>query len=440
MIITIDGPSGTGKTTVAKRVAEKLHFSYFDTGAMYRAVTWLALQKKIDLDDETAVFELLQNFHFRIEEKEGAKRYFVGENDVTQAIRTPEINTNVSKVAALLPVRKSLWKIQHEFAKNGDAVFEGRDIGSVVFPEAEVKVFLTARPEVRAQRRLKEYLEKHPQLASSMSEEQMLKDIMRRDELDSTREHAPLTCPKDAVQIDTSELTLDQVVEKILEHKGQEVKWPKGNLLYRTILFLADCFFSLFYRHKVYGKEHFIPGGAIIAANHASYFDPPIAAISSPQEVHFLAKDYLFKVPLFGSFIRALNSHPVRGDAGDVAVFKLLTTLLKEGKKVILFPEGKREDEDRLEEIKPGMALLITRTGAFVQPLYIHGTFKVWSRYRKLPKLSGTTASVWGSPIRYDAFKHLEKREAQEAFSLEVGRAINALRAWYEAGAKGTPP
>ncbi|MBI2743841.1 MAG: 1-acyl-sn-glycerol-3-phosphate acyltransferase [Chlamydiales bacterium] len=220
----------------------------------------------------------------------------------------------------------------------------------------------------------------------------------------------------------------------------REDSFSKGNLLYRSILSLAKLFFKLTYKHQVFGLEHFTHGGAIIAANHASFFDPPIGAISSPEEVHFLARESLFKFPLFGTLIRALNSHPVRGDAGDVAVFKTICSLLNEGKKVLLFPEGTREQSDKLEEIKPGMALLISRTGAFVQPLYIHGTFDIWSRYRKYPKLSGKTASVFGSPIRYESFAHLPKREANEAFSKELERSLNALRAWYEAGAHGSPP
>ena len=217
MIITIDGPSGTGKTTVAKRVAERLRFSYFDTGAMYRAITWFALQKKIDLKDEKAIRELLQAFAFRIEEKNREKRYFVGSTDVTEAIRAQEITARVSEVSALLPIRQALWKIQRDFAAHTpNALFEGRDIGSVVFPNAEKKFFLTARPEVRAKRRRDELLAKNPNLSKALDPQKMLDEIMRRDTYDSTREHAPLTCPKDAVVVDTSDLSIDQVVEKIL--------------------------------------------------------------------------------------------------------------------------------------------------------------------------------------------------------------------------------
>jgi cytidylate kinase len=442
MIITIDGPAGTGKTTVAKKVAERLHFSYFDTGAMYRAVTWEVLNKNIDLHDSSRLQNLLENFSFRIKEEEKSKRYFLRDEDVTEAIRSQEVTAKVSEVAALLPVRQALLKIQHEFATQGDVVFEGRDIGSVVFPQAEVKIFLTAKPEVRAKRRLDEILRKNPHQAKDLNPEKMLQDLMRRDELDSSREHAPLICPKDAHVIDTSDLSIEDVVHQILEYKIKKEKktFPKGNLLYRTILNLAKGFFKLLYRHRVYGQEHFLPGGAIIAANHASFFDPPIAAISSLEEVHFLAKESLFKIPLFGSLIRALNSHPVRGDAGDVAVFKQICALLKDGKKVILFPEGTRVEKDALEEIKPGVALLISRTGAFIQPLYIHGTYQVWNRFHKLPKLFGKTASVFGSPIFYESFAHLERREAQEAISQKLTETFTALRAWYETGAKGSPP
>jgi cytidylate kinase len=213
MIITIDGPAGTGKTTVAKRVAECLHFAYFDTGAMYRMVTWLILQEKTDITDLTAVQTVLDYFllNFNIE----GGRYFIGAKDVTQEIRKQEVTAFVSPVSALPIVRESLWKLQRNFATYGDSVFEGRDMGSVVFPDAEIKIFLTARPEVRAERRLLELLAKNPQL----DHEQVLADIQKRDEIDSTRTLAPLRCPEGAYQIDTSDLDLDQVVKEILEYK-----------------------------------------------------------------------------------------------------------------------------------------------------------------------------------------------------------------------------
>jgi 1-acyl-sn-glycerol-3-phosphate acyltransferase len=210
--------------------------------------------------------------------------------------------------------------------------------------------------------------------------------------------------------------------------------------LYRAVLFLAWCFFKLFYRHKVYGGQRDDCDAAIIASNHSSFYDPPILAISWPQEVHFLAREGLFKNPLFGVLIRKLNAHPVSGEPSDIGVFKLICGLLAEGKKIILFPEGKRGDVDELGELKLGIAMLVARSHSAVIPTYVHGTFKIWNRFHKFPKLWGKTACVFGSPIQWAQFAHLDKRQAQKALIDKLAESIRALRDWYEKGAKGTPP
>ncbi len=214
----------------------------------------------------------------------------------------------------------------------------------------------------------------------------------------------------------------------------------KMNWFYRFILGSVWCFFKIFYRHRVYGLEHFCDGGAIIACNHTSFYDPPVVAISAPEELHFLAREGLFKNPLFGALIRKLNSHPVSGDASDIAVLKLTCQLLNEGKKIILFPEGRRAFSDQMQPLKAGVAMLISRSKAFVIPTYVHGTYGIWSRKRKLPKLWGKTACVFGSPIRWEEFAALEKREAQAALTQKLAESIQALRRWYEAGTQGLPP
>lgn len=141
MIITIDGPSGTGKSTVAKRVAALLGFAFFDTGAMYRAVAWLLLSNNIEIDNAASIQEVLRNFHFQIHDVLGQKRYSVNGVDVTEAIRTPEISAKASSVAVLPQVREAMWKIQRQFAQDTDSVFEGRDMGSSVFPKLRLKFF-----------------------------------------------------------------------------------------------------------------------------------------------------------------------------------------------------------------------------------------------------------------------------------------------------------
>ncbi len=216
MIITIDGPSGTGKTTVARRVAEKIGFVYFDTGAMYRALTWLVLQKNVNVSNSVEIEALLPLFDFRVEDQKGIKKYFIADTDVTEIIRSRPITANVSKVAAQKEVRSSLLHIQHQFAKRQNVVFEGRDLGTVVFPLAEIKIYLNADPEVRAERRLQEMLQKNPEEEKQLNRDQMMHEIMCRDDYDSTREVAPLRCPFDAYEIDTGHLSIDQVVDAIV--------------------------------------------------------------------------------------------------------------------------------------------------------------------------------------------------------------------------------
>lgn len=216
MIITIDGPSGTGKTTVARRVAERVGFIYFDTGAMYRALTWLALEKNADLSDPQALDRLLLFFDFKIEEAGESKKYFIGDEEVTEVIRSRWVTAHVSQVAAQKSVRSALLKIQHHFAVERNVIFEGRDLGTVVFPNAEIKIYLTADPQIRAQRRLQEMRDKLPQ-EESQNVESVLADMIRRDELDSNREVAPLRCPVGAHQIDTTYMTLEEVISQVVD-------------------------------------------------------------------------------------------------------------------------------------------------------------------------------------------------------------------------------
>lgn len=209
MIITIDGPSGTGKTTIAKAVAKRLGYDYFDSGAMYRAVTHGLLKEHISLDDEEALRLFLKSFSLDMREEKGERHYFLHAEDVTQVIRSPQITAHVSEVAAQPAVRVALVRLQREFAQSHNAVFEGRDMGTVVFPQAGAKFFLTARPDVRAHRR-------HSELAHDLSREEVLAALHRRDHADSTRQHSPLRQADDAHLIDTSDLTIEEVVEAVL--------------------------------------------------------------------------------------------------------------------------------------------------------------------------------------------------------------------------------
>lgn len=213
MIIVIDGPSGSGKSTLAKKLSKQLHIPYFDTGAMYRSCCWFLLNEKVDLDNAKAVEHALDNFHFEIKKVDGELKYFVNNQDISLSIRDEEVTQHVSKVASYLFVRQKLVPIQREFGKNSDGIFEGRDMGTYVFPDADVKFFLYADPNIRALRRFEELKLNFP--LKTFEKDKVLLDLMKRDEYDSRREHSPLKQAKDAFLIDVSYLTIDEVFEKM---------------------------------------------------------------------------------------------------------------------------------------------------------------------------------------------------------------------------------
>lgn len=217
MIITIDGPVATGKSTIAKKLAQSIGYIYYDTGAMYRAVALEALRKKIDISNLDALEELLKTFDFRIKFNRGERSYILNGEDITHDLRTEEVSNYASKVSAIPQVREKLVELQRSLAHGLNAVFEGRDMGTVVFPDASLKIYLTGRDDVRAKRRFEELKAKYPDTCQNLTMEQVLKDLHERDAFDMNRPISPLKKAEDAYEIDTSDLSIDEVVFKILE-------------------------------------------------------------------------------------------------------------------------------------------------------------------------------------------------------------------------------
>lgn len=211
LVIAIDGPAGAGKSTVAKMVAEKLNYVYLDTGAMYRAVTYLVLERGVDPNNQEAVTEIARQADIVFSNASGKAKVYLNGEDITDKIRTREISNLVSPLSAIASVRSILVDQQRKLAASGNVVLDGRDIGTVVLPNADLKVFLTASGEERARRRLKD-LEKQGEKADFT---ELLAEIEARDKRDSTRDVAPLKVADDAVVIDTDNLTIDQVVDQI---------------------------------------------------------------------------------------------------------------------------------------------------------------------------------------------------------------------------------
>ena len=220
MIIAIDGPAATGKSTTAKALAKRLGFTYLDTGAMYRAITLLILRKKVQIGENFALISLLEKFDLKIEQHEKQKLVILNGEDVSNDIRRLDVTKYVSEVSALPAVRKSLVKIQRKIAKDQNCVVEGRDIGTIVFPDAEVKFYVVADYDVRAKRRLLDF----KKLGEEKSIDELIEELKNRDKYDSEREHSPLLKANDAIEVDTTNLTIEEQVNFMFK----KVKLIKG--------------------------------------------------------------------------------------------------------------------------------------------------------------------------------------------------------------------
>ena len=208
MIIAIDGPAGSGKSTISKLLTKELGFIYLDTGAMYRLFTLKMLKEKISFSDSSKINELLEKLNINIEND----RFYLDEKDVSEDIRKPDVAENVSKTAAIDEVREKMVSLQREFSKSKNVILDGRDIGTVVFPEADIKIFLVADPRERAERRFKELKAK----GENISLDSIYENILKRDKLDSTRENSPLKKANDAIEVDTTGKNIEEVKNIIL--------------------------------------------------------------------------------------------------------------------------------------------------------------------------------------------------------------------------------
>ena len=219
MIVAIDGPAASGKSTSAKLLAKELGFLYLDTGAMYRCVSWAVIKDEIDLSNDRQLLNFLKIFKIDLKNTGNRSSFYVNNKDVTDLIRKSNISQKVSEVSAIPDIRDFMVDIQRNYAKSENCVMEGRDIGTVVFPKAEVKFFIVASDEVRAKRRKLEL----ESLGEKKSLSELIDEIRRRDDFDSNRGHSPLKKAFDAIEIDTTDLSIDEQVRLMLGIVKQKI-------------------------------------------------------------------------------------------------------------------------------------------------------------------------------------------------------------------------
>jgi len=212
IIVAIDGPAGSGKSSTAKEVARRLNFTYVDTGAMYRAVTLAMLRKNIPIDDQELITQLARQLDIRFRWIDDVHHTFMDDEDVTDAIRTSAVAEMVSPVSAIPGVRVVMVEQQRAMAKNDNIVMEGRDIGTVVFPNADFKFYMDADIRVRAQRRINDYRK----IGQALSVDEIIRELQKRDRIDSSRSHSPLKKARDAIIIDTTDLSFQEQVDQII--------------------------------------------------------------------------------------------------------------------------------------------------------------------------------------------------------------------------------
>jgi len=316
--IAIDGPGGAGKSSDAKEVAKKLGIIYVDTGALYRTIALHMLNKGISAKDSDAVIGELPNLTLELKFVDGKQIILLNGNDVGDSIRTPEISMAASTVSAIKEVREYLLNTQRNIARNNSVIMDGRDIGTVILPYAEVKIFLTASPEARAKRRYNELLAK----GQDVSYEQVYSEMVERDKNDSTRAIAPCVPAEDAIFLDNSKLDLENTCKAIIKiiKKNSKTTYMKLHSWLAPII-------RFFQRIEAVGIENIpVDQGYVICSNHIAAKDVIMIGAAYPRQIRFVAKKELFGIPVLGWLIKKLGAVKLDRGGTDVAAINLSRT------------------------------------------------------------------------------------------------------------------
>jgi cytidylate kinase len=455
MIVAIDGPAGSGKSAVGRRVATALGLPFIDSGLLYRAVGARALEAGIDLDDVDAVARLAASLRVEID-GEGIR---IDGEDYTGRIHQPALSMAASRVARIPDVRRAVVDQLRAIAR-GNVVMAGRDIGTVVFPDADHKFYLTASLEERARRRVAQLAARGEQHDAEALEA----EIEERDRRDSQRTVAPMRPAHDAVVLDTEGLDLEAVVERILEQVRQreaplhpaapddpppvaggvpvlrrqrdllapDLERPTPEL-YGLMRFLVRLLARTYLAGgllRVSGLEH-VPrsGPLVVCANHASTVDPPLVPAFLPRPDSWsMAKAELLTRPGFGAWVlRHYHAFPVVRHTPDRRALRRAAEILRAGGVLVLYPEGTRVESGGLREAEPGAGFIARTTGAPVLPVTLTGTRECFPKGNRMPRRVRVEIR-YGPPLRIRERRpdgrRVENQEAADAIMLAIAEQL----------------
>lgn len=396
-IVAIDGPAGSGKGTIAKAIAERLGFLNIDTGAMYRCITLAMIKNNIKIEEEDKIKEILDTCKIEFKYVDGKKLVYLNDEDVTSEIRSNEVNKLVSPVSSLKFVRIKLVELQRKFAEKNDVVMEGRDIGTYVFPNANIKIYLDAKPEERARRRQKQ----NEEAGIKSTYEEVLENILARDENDKNKEMGALKQAEDAIYVDVTTGTVEENVQRVIDiinkkkdekiesndvgndkkikknKKKDNSKEPIFKIIGKDFVrYTLIVVYKLLYRVKVIGKEN-VPkkdeGPFILCGNHVIPFKVPIIELftTGRRRVYFVGKAELLKNPFMRILGYLFDVIPVKRGAKDMTAMKSSLKVLNNGDVLGIFPEGTTNGLQKKVRVKTGTAFMAIRTGCKVLPVGI---------------------------------------------------------------------
>ena len=390
--IAIDGPGGAGKSSLAKAVAKELEIIYVDTGALYRTIGLYMVSNGIDPTNASAVAGELGKFKLELTYVDGEQVILLDGANVRDAIRTPEMSMAASHVSAIKEVREFLLDTQRSIARQHSVIMDGRDIGTVILPDAEVKIFLTASPEARAKRRYEELLAK----GKSVSYEQVYNEMVERDKNDSTRDIAPCIPAADAIHLDNSGMTPEETLAAVINIIDKARKKQKKNFYMKAHSVLAPLI-RFFSGIKTHGKEN-IPkeGGYLLCANHIAARDVLLIGATCPRQVKFVAKKELFSIPLLGTVMKALGAVKLDRGGNDVAAIRKSIELVQNGDIVSIFPQGHRYPavDPSQTPTKSGAGMVAYRSGCDVIPVFIKTKGNKYGIFKRIE-------IYYGKPIKH---------------------------------------